>query len=114
MILSKNDVEKLQLKYPGTIPIIISKDATLKYKWYSKDNNDLVKILAYETTTMFDFKLKILAKLKSLNYTVTDTIYISCGGTILNSNNIPLSYIAERYAIDGALYMKLHGENAFG
>ena len=59
MSLSRSDVHKIRLKYPGRVPIIIKKDPKLQYHWSCKGGEGIVKILAPESMTMFDLKLEI-------------------------------------------------------
>jgi hypothetical protein len=114
MFLSKSDVIKIKSKYPGSVPILVKRDSKFKYQWYCKTEKDTVKMLAPESMTMFDLRLNILGRLRALNNTVSDTIYLSCGNTIIACNNMPISYYADKYGAEGALYMGLHNENAFG
>lgn len=114
MSLSRNDVHKIRLKYPGRIPIIIKKDPKLQYYWSCKGGEGVVKILAPESMTMFDLKLEILSKLKSLNHFVSDAIYLSSGNHIVLCNNVPISYVLDKHGRDGVIYMTIHSENVFG
>lgn len=112
--LTREDVLRIRTKYPNSIPVVMRKDPKLKYNWYSSTNKNLIKMLVPETMSMFDLKLQILSKLKTMNNSVTDAIYISCDGNILTCNSVPMSLIFSRHNDNGALYMELHGENAFG
>ena len=112
--INQYHLQKLRLKYPGSIPILITKSSKLSYNWYCKTSNNTVKLLAPESMSLFDLKLNILSTLKRLNNSVKDNIYLFSGNTPLNCNSVPLSHITQLYGDNGVLYLTIHAENAFG
>lgn len=114
-LVEQERVTMLKQKYAESTLVVVKKDPKLKYAWHSGSSKDSVRMIVPYSYTVFDFKLRILSLLKSINHSVTDSIYLSCCGIIINCNNSTmLTAIADRYSNGGVLYMTIHGENVFG
>ncbi len=114
-VIDQGHVAMLKQRYTESTLLVVKKDPKLKYVWYSDSSKDTIKMIVPYSWTMFDLKLRILTILKSLNHSVTDSIYLSCCGVIINCNNSTLlTTIADKYNNGGVLYMTICSENVFG
>jgi hypothetical protein len=106
----KRAVAKL---YPGKIMVIVTKAKQFPYVWHQETTTDTVKIAAPENATVQYLNMEIHKLLKSMNESVTDSIYLMCGNNIIGTNYDMIS-LEKQYGKDRFIYLTLNGENTFG
>lgn len=118
MFLTKERVQQILKTNPSKVPIVVIKDKKLKY--ILKNGNapeGVAKILAPRKITLFQLRLEIMRILKENNSDVTDAIFITntvTGKMISGTSSIEIGDIVDEQGKDGALYLTLYTENAFG
>lgn len=118
MFLSKERVKQILKSNPNMVPIVVVKNKNLNYVLKNGNSEDgVAKILAPRKISLFQLRLEIMRILKENNKNVTDAIFISntiTGRMIAATSSIQVGDIVDEQGRDGALYLTLYAENAFG
>lgn len=115
-IYTELEKSRIRGRFNGKILCIVTKDKGFNYTWKSKDLVDTIKFATPEDMTLQDFRIEVYKLLKTQNDSrpITDSIYLSAKGQIINGNNLLMGDISSRYGNSGFVYLTIHGENTFG